>query len=156
LEQAAEALPLSGGPGGGLSAAERRAALRLLQAIRLFDLDPYQGEPPALLAQLPDWAFQGASGRRSKKKGEEVREGLAELLAAARAAEVKGVVQEGVVVLVAVGKVGLAEALAPVLAERGAIARLAQVESEKGAWSGLGDLTAELAAQTGVTIDRPA
>ena len=171
LDQAAEALPLSGGPGGDLSAAERRAALRLLQAIRLFDLDPYRGEPAALLAQLPDWAFQGASGRRSKKKAEEAREGLAELLAAARAAELQGFAQEEVSELAAVVQEGLPQGhvlvlaesavakdhpVAAALAERGAVARLAQVESEKGAWSGLGDLTAELARQTGVTIDRPA
>jgi DNA polymerase III delta subunit len=175
LDQAAEALPLSGsGSGSGapdLSAAERRAALRLLQAIRLFDLDPYRHEPAALLSQLPEWAFKGASGRRSKKKADEIRDGLAELLAAARAADLQGFAQEEVSELAAVIREGLPEGhvlvmaesavakdhpVATVLAERKAVAILAQVESEKGAWSGLGDLTAELARQTGVGIDRPA
>ena len=169
LDQAAEALPLSSD--GELSGAERKAALRLLQAIRLFDLDPYRGEPAALLSQLPDWAFKGASGRRSKTKADEIRDGLAEMLAAARAAELQGFAQEEVSELAAVIREGLPEGhvlvmaesavakdhpVAAALAERGAVAQLAQVESEKGAWSGLGDLTAELARQTGVSIDRPA
>lgn len=175
LDEAAEVLPLtqSGGerPDGELSRAEHRAAVRLLQAIRLFDLDPYQGEPAALLAQLPDWAFQGRSGRRGKKKAEEMRSGLAELLEAARRAELRGLGQEEVSALADVVREGLPEGHVLVLAEsavadghpiaealegRGALLRLARVESDRKGWKGLPELAAELVRQTGVSMDRPA
>jgi hypothetical protein len=174
LDEAGEALPLSGrggSPGDELSGAERRAAVRLLQAIRLFDLDPYQGEPEGVLERLPDWAFQGASGRRTKKKAEELREGLAALLAAARRSGVEGFGEEEVSELAAVVRDGLppghvlvlAESAAaadhPVvraLEERGSVLRLAQVESDREGWKGLPELAAELARQSGVGIDRPA
>ncbi|HSL82430.1 MAG TPA: hypothetical protein VLF66_06605 [Thermoanaerobaculia bacterium] len=174
LDEAGEALPLSGGGEGGASiawrGAERRAAVRLLQAIRLFDLDPYEGEPAAVLGRLPDWAFQGASGRRTKK-AEELREGLAALLEGARREGIEGFAQEEVSELAAVVKDGLPEGHVLVLAEsavaaehpvvaaleeRGGIVRLARVESGKGGWTGLPELVAELARQTGVGIDRPA
>ena len=45
----AEALPLTGGD-GNLTVPERRSALRLVQALRLFDLDPYAGDPAAAFA----------------------------------------------------------------------------------------------------------
>lgn len=171
LDEAAEALPLTERSGGALSQAERRAAVRLLQAVRLFDLDPYRGEPEAVLSQLPDWAFQGASGKRTKKTAEERRGGLAELLAAARRAELQGLGQEEVTALADVVREGLPEGHVLVLAEssvakehpiakaleaRGALLRLAQVESDREGWKGLPELAAELARQTGVAIDRPA
>lgn len=171
LDEAGEALPLSGGGEGGLSGADRRAAVRLLQAVRLFDLDPYEGEPAAVLCRLPDWAFAGASGRRSKKKAEELREGLAALLDGARREGIEGFPREEVSELAAVVRDGLPEGHVLVLAEsavaaehpvvaaleeRGAVARLARVESGKGGWTGLPELVAELTRQTGVGIDRPA
>jgi DNA polymerase III delta subunit len=171
LDDAAEALPLGERAGGDLSQAERRAAVRLLQAIRLFDLDPYQGEPAAVLSQLPDWAFSGASGRRTRKKAEEIRTGLADLLAGARRAEVQGFGQEEVSDLAAVVRDGLPEGHVLVLAEsaaaaghpivealesRKAVLRLAKVESDREGWKGLSELAAELARQTGMGIDRPA
>lgn len=171
VDEAAEALPLAASAEGALSGADRRAALRLLQALRLFDLDPYQGEPEALLARLPEWAFAGESGRRTKKKAEELREGLAALLAAARREGLEGFAQEEVSELAAVIRDGLpaghvlvlAESAAaadhPVvraLEERGSVLRLAQVESDREGWKGLPELAAELERQTGVGIDRPA
>ncbi len=171
LDEAGEALPLSGGGDGDLSGSERRAAVRLLQAIRLFDHDPYEGEPAQVLARLPDWAFQGASGKRGKKKAEELRQGLAELLAAARGEGIEGFAQEEVSELAAVVRDGLPKGHVLVLAEsavagehpvvaaldeRGAVVRLARVESGKKGWTGLPELTAELERQTGVAIDRPA
>lgn len=171
VDEAAEALPLAGGEEGELSGAERRAAVRLLQAVRLFDLDPQAGEPAALLARLPDWAFSGASGRRPKKKAEELRENLAALLAAARRAGVEGFPREEVSELAAVVGDGLPEGHVLVLAEsavaaehpivsaleqRGSVVRLARVESDRQGWQGLPQLAAELARQTGTEIDRPA
>ncbi|MFP3940411.1 MAG: hypothetical protein ACLF0P_08905 [Thermoanaerobaculia bacterium] len=169
LDEAAEVLPLR--EGGDLSRADRQSAVRLLQAIRLFDLDPYDGEPEAVLSHLPAWAFQGASGRRSKKKAEEIREGLAGLLEAARRAELQGFAQEEVSELAAVVREGLPAGHALVLAEssvakdhpvvaaleeRKAVVRVAAVESGREGWKGLPELARELAGQIGVAIDRAA
>lgn len=171
LDEAGEAVPFSGGGEGDLSAAERRAAVRLLQAIRLFDHDPYEGEPAQALARLPDWAFKGESGKRGKKKADALRDGLADLLAAARREGIEGFGEEEVSELAAVVRDGLPEGHVLVLAEsavaadhpmvkaleeRGAVARLARVESGKKGWTGLAELTAELEGQTGVGIDRSA
>lgn len=173
VDEAAEALPLPSpqGEGAELSRGDRQSAVRLLQAIRLFDLDPYDGEPEAVLSHLPAWAFQGVSGRRSKKKAEEMREGLAGLLEAARRAELQGFAQEEVSELAAAVREGLPAGHALVLAEssvakdhpvvaaleeRGAVVRVAAVESGREGWKGLPELARELADQTGVAIDRAA
>src|SRR5262249_26475677 len=94
IDDAQQALPLAGS-GRDLQPRERLAASRLLQALRLFDLDPYAGSPEQALAQLPAWAFEGgqASRRsrnnraRGKKQVEELRANLAALLEAARQEE---------------------------------------------------------------------
>ncbi len=172
LDDAAEALPLSG---DDLSPAERRAAIRLLQAVRLFDVDPYRGDPGAVLGQLPDWAFQGAKGAggrsrgRGKKQVETLRQDLAPLLAAARGAGLEGMGEDEVSELAAVLRDGLPEGHVLVLAEssvaadhpvvatleeRGAILRLTGVESSRDGWKGLDGLAAELARETGVAIGR--
>ncbi len=173
VDDAAEALPLSGGD--DLSPAERRAAIRLLQAIRLFDVDPYRGDPAAVLERLPEWAFQGAKGAggrsraRGKKQVEALREDLAPLLAAARSAGLEGMGEDEASELAAVVREGLPEGHVLVLAEssvaadhpvvatleeRRAVLRLAAVESSREGWKGLDGLAAELARETDVAIGR--
>ncbi len=175
VDDAAEAVPLAGGD--DLSPGERRAAVRLLQAIRLFDFDPYRGDPAAVLERLPDWAFQGAKGTggrsraRGKKQVETLRQDLAPLLAAARAAGIEGMGEDEVSELAAVIRDGLPEGHVLVLAEssvaadhpvvvtlgeRDALLRLAGVESSRDGWKGLDGLAAELARETGVAIARDA
>ena len=58
LDETVEALPISADP-GDLSGVERRAAGRLLQTLRLFQIDPGAGAPEEVLDQLPPWAFKG-------------------------------------------------------------------------------------------------
>jgi len=167
VDEAADVVPLSAS-GGDLSAGERRAALALLQAIRLFEIDPLAGDPAGILGTLPEWVFEGAKkgGRkRTKKRVEALKEGLAGLLAAAREAGLQGFGEDEVSELAAVVRDGLPEghtlilvessvaADHPVVAaldERRARARLARVEADRSGWSGLDELVAELAGQTGV------
>ncbi|MCB1057359.1 MAG: hypothetical protein KDD11_17805, partial [Acidobacteria bacterium] len=94
IDQAEQGLPAPAG--GELPAKARQAASRLLQALRLFDLDVVAGDPADLLERLPDWVFAGAKksgGRqraRGKKQVRDLREGLAALLVAAREAGLVG------------------------------------------------------------------
>src|SRR5438270_894687 len=94
VDDAEEALPL---PGGGaearsLSPRERQAASRLLQALKLFEIDAASGSAEQALEQLPGWALEGGKsarrgrgGRaRGKRQVEELRAGLVALLDAAR------------------------------------------------------------------------
>ncbi len=173
VDAAAEALPLSGGD--DLSPAERRAAIRLLQALRLFDLDPYRGDPAAVLDRLPEWAFQGAKGAggraraRGKKQVATLREDLVPLLAAARAAGLEGMgedeaselaaavrdgLPEGHVLVLAESSVAADHPVVATLEERRAVLRLATVEASRDGWTGLDGLAAELGRETGVAIAR--
>jgi hypothetical protein len=177
VDDAEKALPAA--EEGELSARGREGATRLLQAIRLFDLDPYAGEPEAVLADLPAWALQGGKRlRRSKPRGrgkrqvEDLRSGLVELLAAARAAQLAGWAEGDVAELGTVARDGLPPGHALVLvedavaadhpivrhlAELGAVAEAGSVASERGGgWSGLEALARELEGQTGVAITRDA
>lgn len=169
LDQAAEVVPVGT---GGLSSREREGALRLLQVIRLFDLDPYRGRPEAVLAELPEWVFQGAKsggrGGRSKKDAEKLRGELAGLLTAALEAGLEGRGTEEVSDLAAALQAGLPPGHVLVLAEsevaadhplvaslesRGAFLRLGAISADRdGAWKGLEGMVGELARETGVTI----
>jgi len=172
VDEAVEVLPLGDrSDRSDLSPGERRAALALLQAVRLFEVDPLVGDPEAILRGLPDWVFEGArkGGRkRGKKKVESLREDLADLLVAAREAGLQGFGEDEVSELAAVVRDGLppghtlvlAETsvaadhpLVAALAERQALLRLARVEADKRGWAGLDELAAELARQTGVTAE---
>ncbi len=174
VDQAAEAVPLSGGE---LGSSERQAASRLLQALRLFGADPEAGEPQEALAGLPGWALEGGaafrrgrSGRgRGKRQVEELRDGLAALLAAARAAGVGGYAEGEVAELGAIADGGLPDGHCLVLAERfadrdhpvvklldgrGRVVRVASLEEQRsGGWEGLDEMAGELARQTGVGIE---
>jgi DNA polymerase III delta subunit len=175
IDDAEGALPLAAA-GGELAPRERQGAARLLQALRLFEIDPDRGSREQALAALPEWALAGGGpfrkrrgGRgRSKKQGEELRGKLVELLAAARDAGLVGAAEGDLAELAAVVEGGLPDGHSLVLAERAAakdhplVASLARrgllvevggVEAGRdGAWHGLDLLAEELGRQTGTSI----
>ncbi len=174
IDDAREALPLPAGfAERPLAPRERLAASRLLQALRLFDVDPEEGAAEAAVARLPDWAFEGGKGGgRKRRAGDELRAGLAALLAGARRegmrgwgsgalAELSDVVQGGLppghALVLAERTVAAGHPLLALLEERGVVARLGELEAARGgAWEGLAELAEELERQTGVPIARDA
>src|SRR4029077_3387596 len=58
IDDAADVVPIAA-DGHSLSARERQAASRLLQALHLFDINPYAGEPERALSELPAWVLEG-------------------------------------------------------------------------------------------------
>ncbi len=171
IGEAARELPPGGA--GELTASQRRAAARLMQALRLYQIDPQKGAAGEVLASLPPAAFKGSSGRApSKARVAELRSGLAELLEAARAAGLEGRAEGDLVQLAEVAADGLPEGHALVLAESGvarghplvraldeagALVELTRVEAgRRGGWQGLDELVAELERETGVGIARDA
>jgi DNA polymerase-3 subunit delta len=172
VDQAAEALPV--GEVDSLDEAQRLGASRLIQALRVFGIDPW-GEPEQVLGSLPDWALKGGAKLRKKKTqgrgAKQVREltaGLVTLLEAAGKAGLQGFAEGDLAELGAVLDSGLPEGHALVLAEqavaedhplvarlakRGAVVRLARVEAgRRGGWQGLDRLVEELRRETGVDI----
>lgn len=178
IEQAAEGLPV--GPDDELTAAGRHAAGRLLQACRLFGLDPFAAPAEEVVAQLPDSALAGgvtAGGRsrrkkRSKSEREELARQLAALLDAAAREELQGWAESDAADLETLARQGLPERHALVLCEvavdarhplcahlraEGALVELTTVEAgAKGGWEGLDDVAAELERETGAAIERDA
>jgi len=172
IDDAAEVVPLAAA-GQPLSARERQGASRLLQALHLFDLDPFAGTPERPLADLPAWVLEGGKTRRSggrgrgKRQVEDLRAALAGLLEAARreglqgtaegdlsqlAEVIRGGLPQGHALVLAESAVAADHPLVRLLAERGAVLALGRVESDRGGWQGLDLLAAELARQTGVEI----
>lgn len=178
VDSAAEVLPLSSAE--TLSQRERTAASRLLQALRLFAVDPAAGPAARALDELPSWALTGGAAFRKSRNGrgrgkrqvEELAAGLVELLEAARAAELSGWSESELASLAGAVEDGLPEGHTLVLAERsaaaehpivaaldvrGCVARVEGVESARGGgWDGLGPLATELEGQTGSAIARDA
>jgi len=169
IDDAADVVPIAA-DGHSLSARERQAASRLLQALHLFDINPYTGEPERALAELPAWVLEGGKARkakRGKKQVEELRSSLAGLLAAARREEIQGtgegdltelseVVRQGLppghVLVLAESAVATDHPVVRLLEERGAVLGVGRIESDRGSWQGLELLTGELERQTGVGI----
>ena len=160
-----------------LNERQRRSATRLLQTLRLFQIDPLTGEPAAAIAGLPDTVFHGARQggsrrRRGKKQIEEARHQLTGLLAAARAAELQGWADTELAELADIARRGLPEGHALVLAEsavaadhpvvetlaaEGRLVAVGQVEAARsGGWQGVELLVDELRRETGVGIEPPA
>jgi hypothetical protein len=184
VDDAEEALPLgaaaaAGGSGPALSARERQAASRLMQVLRLFDVEAGRGSAEQALAQLPAWVLEGGKavrrgrgGRgRGKRQVEELRAGLAALLEAALREEVSGHapgdladltaaitggLPAGHALVLAERDVAMDHPLVRLLAERGAVKAVGEVEAERGGWQGVELLAAELERQTGVGISRQA
>ncbi len=173
LDQAAEALPLSGGE--ELTPKEREAAGRLLQVLHLFEVS--QGHSPqAAISELPNWVFEGgkAPGSKSKrrkrtsKQVDTLREQSEALLAAAEVAGLKGFAEVDASDLAAVQQDGLPDGHCLVMAEsavaddhpvvarvleQGGFIRVATVQADrKGQWAGTEALAAELAEETGTEI----
>jgi len=182
LDEAAEGLP-AGGAGRPLGARERRAASLLLQALRLFGIAPEAGSPEQAVGALPDWALEGGVARRGRggrargrRQVEELRTGLAALLAAARREGIQGHWESdlaeladllggegpggglppGHALVFAERTVAADHPLVRRLSEQGAVLAVGTVESERGAWEGLDLLAAELERSTGVAFTRDA
>jgi DNA polymerase III delta subunit len=176
VDDAEAALPAGGAE---LTPAARQGASRLLQALRLFHLDPAAGDPAAVIEGLPRWALEGGRALRkrrprgrSKKEVETLTAGLVELLAAARGLDLVGWAEGDVAALGAAVADGfpanhslvLAERsvaadhpVVEALAQRQAVVALGEVASERGGgWRGLEAVSRELAAETGVSIRRDA
>ena len=173
IDDAQEALPFTGDPGRALSGRERQAASRLLQALHLFDMDPYAGPADRAVAELPAWVLEGGKrgkggSKRTKKQVDELRTGLAALLESARTeglqgqgegalAELTDVVRGGLpaghCLVLAERTVATDHPVVQLLAERGAVLAVGELESERGGgWQGLDLLAGELERQTGVAI----
>lgn len=176
IDDAAEVVPLAAA-GDPLSARERQAASRLLQALHLFDLDPYAGEAERAVAGLPAWVLEGGRARRSggrgrgKRQVEDLRAALVALLEAARREGLQGMADSDLSELADIVRGGLPPGHALVLAEsavaadhplvrlleeRGAALAVGRVESERGGWQGIERLAEELARQTGVAMSADA
>ena len=171
LAEAVRELPVAAGD--ELPPGQRRAAARLLQVLRLYQVDPMAGAAAEIVDQLPAAAFAGKTGRKpGAARLREVRAGLAELLDAARGAGIEGRAEgdlallaeahdgglpEGHVLVLAESGVARDHPLVAALAEDGALVVLERVEpGRRGDWQGLDGLVAELESQTGVGIDRRA
>ena len=162
-----------------LSSAERVAAGRLLQVLRLFGTGPLEGGAEEPISALPDWVLSGGKnyrkgGRRGrlKKQKTELRKGLAALLGAARAEDLSGWSEGNLAELDRAAEGGLPEGHALVLVERSVdrdhpiVRRLGEREAafafdtlgldRKGNPTGLDPIVAELARETGVSIGRAA
>ena len=159
-----EALPFSG-TADDLAGPARDAARRLLQVVRLHDLDPAAAPPDRLLAELPDRLFTG--GRAKAGAAEAARRELAPLLAAAISAGLRGAGEEDVSLVADLVRDGLPERhllvlvesavaeshpLVESLARRGAIVEAGRLAIEKGRIEGLDPLVAELVRETGARI----
>ncbi len=174
IDEIAEALPVSQTE-AELDRKERAAAGRLLQVLRLFEIDPYAGAPAEILARLPDWALQGGSSKRRKRakaKVDELRSQMGRLLEMARLAGLSGSAESDLAEIAEILENGLPVGHALVLAEssvspdhpvvealerRNAVVSLGQVESARGGgWTGVESLAAELEDETGVGIARNA
>ncbi len=176
IDEIQEVFPLS--KAGDLTNKERQAASRLLQTLRLFELNPLAGDPETVVSELPDWSLAGAkkgnAKRRSRTKRQmtDLRQGLSDLLQRARDAELAGwseheisrlaeALHEGLpknhTLILAERSVAKGHPLLDSLTERQAVASVGEIAVEgKGGWQGLDLLTHELEQQTGVGISREA
>jgi hypothetical protein len=158
-----------------LSARQRQAASRLLQALRLFEIDPGRGAAEEAIGQLPGWVLEGGRAARKSRAGrargkrqiEDLRLGLEALLEAARregiegsaggdlsdlAAVITGGLPAGHALVFAEREVAADHPLVRLLADRGAVAAVGTVAADRGGFQGVEPLAEELAAQTGVAI----
>ena len=174
IDEALESCPITVDDEVNLSEPQRRSASRLLQTLRLFQIDAQAASAEEVIGTLPDSALQGAVGsgarrrRRGRKQIVEAREQLAGLLIAARAAGLEGWAETDLGDLADLVERGLPDGHALVLAEstaagshplvqkladEGRYAAVGQVEVAKGGgWEGLDLLATELRRETGSSI----
>lgn len=172
IDDADKGLPITD-PEAPLAGAGREAASRLLQALRVFGIDPAAGDAESVIAKLPDWALTGGVALRKRRpRGRPAKErrtlvaGLSVLLEAARLAGLVGYAEGDLAELGIVAGDGLPEGHALVLVEATVatdhplVARVAaaagvldvgRVEAGRGGeWQGLQNLIATLERETGV------
>lgn len=163
-----DALPWSG-TAAELTGASRAAAVRLLQVLRLFDLDAAALGAERALAGLPEAVLSGGGRARSGKgAGEELRSGLRSLVEAAVEAGLRGAGESEVTLLADLVRDGLPERhvlvlvesaapdshpLVSELARRGAVVDAGRLSTAQGGKvAGLDRLVAELERETGVAM----
>lgn len=178
IEEALEVAPAEIDETVSLSDKERRAAGRLLQTLRLFEIDPESGSAEEVIAQLPDTVLAGGSPRggrrtrRGKRQIEEARQRLSGLLVMARTTQLRGwadtdlgeladIVErglpEGHALVMAESAVAMDHPLVRALADRGHLLPVGRVQAaRRGGWEGLDRLVAEMRRSTGVEIKPPA
>ncbi len=169
IDQAEQALPVD----GELGVAGREGASRLLQALRVFGIDA-TADPVEAVGALPKWALEGGTTRRKRsrkrtaKQTATLRDGLAGLLEAAKAAGLEGYAEgdqaevgdilanglpEGHTLVLVEHAVATDHPVVKALAKRTAFLDLGKVSAGRdGAWQGLRALTDQLAAETSVPI----
>ncbi|MDQ1349611.1 MAG: hypothetical protein QG573_2992, partial [Acidobacteriota bacterium] len=173
FEDVRQQLPWSGGP-DDLSGKARDAATRLLQVLRLFDLDPATLGFERALAALPEALLAGKAARgggKGKGSVEETRAALLPLLAAAVGSGLRGLGESAASLIADLVRDGLPERHALVLIEsavadghpvvealtrREAVAFAGEITVGRQGFEGLQALAAELERETGVKIERPA
>nr|MBP9824280.1 hypothetical protein [Thermoanaerobaculia bacterium] len=173
FDEVRQQLPWSGGP-DDLSGKARDAATRLLQVLRLFDLDPGALGFERAIAGLPEALLAGKAARGSGKgKGsvEETRAALLPMLAAAVGSGLRGLGESAASLVADLVRDGLPDRHALVLIEsavadghpvvealtrREAVAFAGEITAGKQGFDGLPALASELQRETGVEIDRAA
>jgi DNA polymerase III delta subunit len=172
FEEVRQQLPWSGGP-DDLTGKARDAATRLLQVLRLFDLDPVALGFERTLQSLPESLLAGKAraGGKGKSPTEEIRVGLLPLLQAAVGAGLRGLGDSAASLVADLVRDGLPERHALVLIEsavaeghpvlealtrREAVVFAGEITAGKQGFDGLGALASELQRETGVEIDRAA
>ena len=173
FEEVRQQLPWSGGP-DDLSGKARDAATRLLQVLRLFDLDPATLGFERALAALPEALLAGKASRggaKGKGAAEEVRGGLLPLLAAAVGSGLRGLGESAASLVADLVRDGLPDHHALVLIEsavadghpvvealtrREAVASAGEITAGRSGFEGLQALVAELERETGARIERNA
>lgn len=149
---------------GELDGALREAAVGLLRVLRLHDVDPAGGAPEQVVARLPAALLGEAPAER--------RGQLAQLLAAALAAGLRGAGADDLTLLSDLLRDGLPERhllilvesavdprhpLVAALAQRGAVLAAGRLSlDKKGHVAGLDAMAAELARETGAHLRRDA
>lgn len=178
IDQAAEASAI--GEGGSLSAKSTEAATSLLQALRLFGVDPTTAAPEQTISALPRWALEGGAGFRKKRRGrgrgkkqvQKLEADLGQLLGAATEAGLTGWGDSVPSILGDILDRGLPEGHYLVLAEsvwardhpivarliaQGAVSEVGGLTLDRrGSIDGLELVAAELARETGKALPRAA
>ncbi|MEO7793534.1 MAG: hypothetical protein ABIV06_02085 [Thermoanaerobaculia bacterium] len=173
FEEVRQQLPWSGGP-DDLTGKARDAATRLLQVLRLFDLDPAVLGPERTVEALPEALLAGKASRaggKAKSGPDETRASLLPLLKAAVGAGLRGLGDSAASLIADLVRDGLPDRHALVLIEsavaeehpvlealtrRRAVAFAGEITAGKGGFAGLQALASELERETGAEIDRAA